>query len=183
MKIGIFSDTHGDYRAVKKSLKIFKNCDFILHCGDILNHGVFNPIKKSYNPQKVAELLNKSKVPIIFCKGNCDSEVDQAAIKSPIQSPIAYIFTEPFKVLISHGHNMSREDILKLVQKDGYNIVVTGHTHCQLFEKIEGVFFINPGSVSIPLDEKPPSVIILEDNELSFIDIYTGEVTERFKLE
>jgi len=183
LKIGIFSDTHGDYIAIKKSLKIFKDCDFILHCGDILNHGVFNPIKKSYNPIKSAELLNESKVPIIFCKGNCDSEVDQIAIERPIQSPVAYIFSKPFKILINHGHIISKEDFLRFVKKDGYNIVITGHTHRQSFEKIEGIFFINPGSASIPLDKKPASIAVIEENYLCFLNIETGEETVRFKLE
>ncbi len=182
MKIGIFSDTHGDYIAIRKSLEIFKDCDFILHCGDILNHGVFNPIKKSYNPKKAAQLLNESKKPIIFCKGNCDSEVDQIAIERPIQNPIAYIFSQPFRILINHGHNMSMEDFLKLARKDKYNIIATGHTHRKSFEKIEDAYFINPGSASISLDEKPASGAILHDNELTFFNIKTGEVTEKFIL-
>ncbi|GFP35450.1 uncharacterized protein HKBW3S43_01241, partial [Candidatus Hakubella thermalkaliphila] len=41
---GLMSDTHGDLEAVEKSFHILDGCDFILHAGDVLYHGVFNPM-------------------------------------------------------------------------------------------------------------------------------------------
>ena len=39
MKIGVISDTHGSLDNTKKALEILKDCDTILHLGDVLYHG------------------------------------------------------------------------------------------------------------------------------------------------
>ncbi len=44
MKIGVISDTHGDYKSWIKAWNFLKDSDIILHAGDVLYHGPRNPI-------------------------------------------------------------------------------------------------------------------------------------------
>lgn len=80
MKIGILSDTHGDIVQTKKALKILKDCDYIIHCGDVLYHGPRNDLPKNYNPRDLAAYLSTLEN-IYYIRGNCDSDVDEMVIK------------------------------------------------------------------------------------------------------
>ena len=53
--------------------KYFKDVDMIIHAGDVLYHGPRNPMLGDYNPAKITEKLNNCKMPVIICRGNCDS--------------------------------------------------------------------------------------------------------------
>ena len=44
MKIGVISDTHGSLENTRKALDILKECDTILHLGDVLYHGPRNAL-------------------------------------------------------------------------------------------------------------------------------------------
>ena len=81
MKIGIISDTHGCHERFSLAFdKYFKDADMIIHAGDVLYHGPRNPMLSNYNPAKLAEKLNSCSMPVVICRGNCDSEVDQMVL-------------------------------------------------------------------------------------------------------
>src|SRR5690348_16178739 len=104
MKIGVISDTHGDYKAWKKVKEtIFRDCHNIIHAGDILYHGPRNPIVDGYNPSELLKDLNNINIPIHFAKGNCDAEVDQMVINRPIMSPYVYLNYNNFGIIVIHG--------------------------------------------------------------------------------
>jgi putative phosphoesterase len=88
LKIGVISDTHGDVKAFTDALDVLNDTDILIHCGDIFYHGLFNMIKDSYNPLELAKIFNSIKKPIIYSKGNCDSEVDQLALDFNILDPV-----------------------------------------------------------------------------------------------
>ena len=74
MKIGIISDTHGCHERFSLAFdKYFKDADMIIHAGDVLYHGPRNPMLSDYNPAKLAEKLNACSMPVVICRGNCDS--------------------------------------------------------------------------------------------------------------
>lgn len=177
MKIGIVSDTHGSLTAFQRVLDVFGPCDFMLHAGDILYHGPRNPLPVGYNPQGLAEAINRLTVPFITAAGNCDAPIDQVLISVPIQSPYALFCTDKFRVLVNHGHEKSEEELLELSIKWGVNILVTGHTHVKRLEKKDDIILVNPGSCALPKDGTP-SVAVMDEREIKLIDIESRKVLQ-----
>jgi uncharacterized protein len=122
MIIGIISDTHGLLRTeVKNNLK---DCDLIIHAGDI------------GNLELIKELKNISKVE--YVKGNCDKKYEFNDIKE-----YKIIKLEEVKIYIVHDIKTMRYDLDKL----GINIVVYGHSHKNETYIKNDILYINPGSV------------------------------------
>lgn len=177
MKIGLISDTHGDLAAFEKAYEILKDSDLIMHSGDLFYHGLFNSIKETYNPLELSKLVNKIKKPVIFSRGNCDSEVDQLAVDFNILDPVRIFYFNENIIYLHHGHNKEDEDLLDLSKKFRFNIVVSGHTHIYRVEKKENVIFINPGSPSLPKGGNPPSIgeIDFNNNTARIINIISAK--------
>ncbi|MHB0975888.1 MAG: phosphodiesterase [Candidatus Aquicultorales bacterium] len=163
MKIGAISDTHGDTLAWERALVLFTGCDLIVHCGDILYHGPFNPILGTYAPRQLADAMNESPLPIVFAKGNCDSEVDQLALGYPIQQPMAHIKLHEVSLLVLHGDKYDEKGLEKLGRSYGVDIIVRGHTHERTVKDIGGLTVMNPGSASLPKDGPPSAAIVNTD--------------------
>ena len=83
MKYMVISDIHGCVEYTNKAIEIFKKeeAHYLIILGDFLYHGPRNAMHPTYNPMKVAELLNDMKDKIIAIHGNCDSEVDQMMLE------------------------------------------------------------------------------------------------------
>ncbi len=162
MKIGVISDTHGDVAAWQKALKLFEGASYILHGGDVLFGG----------SNGLAAELNESPIPIIFARGNCDSDIDQAVLKYSIASLITETMLDGLNILIHHGNKYSNEE---LANKHKPDIIVSGHTHVYGVKKYNDTIFLNPGSPSLPKNpQKIPTVAIIEDREIKIIDLGTG---------
>ena len=56
-----------------------------------------------------------------------------------------------------------------------------GHTHVYKFEIIDGVFYFNPGSVSIPKVNKEHTFAILEDKIITLYDI-EGNILNKYEV-
>ena len=111
MKIGIISDTHGCHERFSLAFdKYFKDADMIIHAGDVLYHGPRNPMLSDYNPAKLAEKLNACSMPVVICRGNCDSEVDTLVLDMPIQAPYTYVVAEGLKIVTTHGHYVETDE-------------------------------------------------------------------------
>ena len=67
MNFFVISDIHGSIEALEKAMERFQveKADYIIICGDFLNHGPRNPLPKGYNTKAVAEKLNSIKDKII----------------------------------------------------------------------------------------------------------------------
>ncbi len=149
MKIGVISDTHGDYKNVKLAFDyVLSDVNLVIHAGDILNHGPRNPIPEGYNPIELSNLLNKLPIPIHFAKGNCDSDVDTMMIKNFIQAPYLYLVIEGIKIVVTHGDK--NLNFYKELAEKYSDILITGHTHNYTIDKESKYIHLNPGSTSIP---------------------------------
>jgi len=148
-----------------------------MHCGDLFYHGLFNIIKETYNPFELSKVINNLKKPIIYSRGNCDSEVDQLAVDFNILDPVRIFYYNENIIYLHHGHNKKDEEILDLSKKFHFNIAVSGHTHIYRAEKKGNVIFINPGSPSLPKGGNPPTVgeINFDENEINIINIKDKE--------
>lgn len=180
MKLFFISDIHGSLHFLKLALECFhqEKGDFIILLGDSLYHGPRNPLPQDYNPQEVANLLNKYAHKIISVRGNCDSEVDQMLIKYPMMSDYSFILYNGRRIFLSHGHLYGPENMPDLHSGD---LFAFGHIHIPVTENRNGIFIINPGSISLPKENYPNSYGILEDNLFQVKD-FDGNVLKKLVL-
>lgn len=177
MRIALVSDTHGDPTAWDRAMDVLGDLDLITHAGDVLYHGIFNPITDTYEPRRLAEVLNEVSVPMVHARGNCDSEVDQLALDNHILSDFAYASVDGLRILVTHGHKHTREQLVELARKAHVHIVHRGHTHVPQIEHVSGVTLFNAGSMALPKQEgEAQTVGLFEDGTLKVIEIGTGEV-------
>lgn len=112
MKLFFASDLHGSLDATEQVLAAYlsSGAEHLVILGDVLNHGPRNPVPESYNPPKVAELLNAHSDSIIAVRGNCDSEVDQMLLAFPMMADYAWVMlANGQRLFLTHGHLYNAE--------------------------------------------------------------------------
>jgi putative phosphoesterase len=178
MKIGIISDTHGCASTWEKVYDCyFRECELIIHAGDVLYHGPRNAILPEYNPQQLAEILNGCSIPIVVAAGNCDADVDGMVLTMPIQSPYAYLRIEGVSIVVNHGHQLTEESKRIMAEQFKAKLFITGHTHVATLEKINGIIYLNPGSPAMSKRADGLGTIArFIDNVIEVIDVATGNV-------
>jgi len=150
MKIGIFSDSHEDIKAIDKAVEIFNknNVTSVLHCGDLIS-----PI--------MVKALSNLQSPLYYVKGNNDGET--LFLHQKMQSINAKMFTIPTKINISEKHIFIMHEpieIESLVKSNNYDLIAYGHTHKLVTKKINNTFLINPGECCGLLSGKKTIVIL-----------------------
>ncbi len=149
MKYLVISDIHGSAESLEKVLNNFgKDADYLILCGDYLNHGPRNPLPEGWAPKKVAELLNQNKSRIICVRGNCDAEVDEMVLEFPCLAAYTSIFDSGRRFFVHHGHLYNREKLENWICQG--TIIISGHTHVTVLEESNGYVYFNPGSISLP---------------------------------
>lgn len=168
MRYLVISDIHGSLLYTKKILEAFERekCDGILCLGDILYHGPRNDLPVEYNPKEVANLLNQYQNKIIAVRGNCESEVDQMVLNFPIHES-AVVVNEGVQAIMTHGHVYGPQQPINISR----GIVFYGHTHVSKIEKLAEVFYVNPGSISIPKNNTVSSYAIFEPKLIQIKDL------------
>ncbi len=173
MTFFVISDIHGSSTALKRALDIYHNGDFnkILICGDILYHGARNPLPVGYEPKEVIKILNSIKKDIIVVKGNCESEVDSMVLEFPVSGEYSYILTPERDIFMTHGHKYSldKQPPLKLG-----SLFLYGHTHIPMAEEIDGIYCLNPGSISLPKGGFKPSYGVLSYSKWEVKELESG---------
>ncbi|MHC1747921.1 MAG: phosphodiesterase [Cellulosilyticaceae bacterium] len=169
MKYMILSDIHGSKTYLLTALDAFSkhHCDTLILLGDILYHGPRNQLPNGHDPQGVVALLNPYASKIIACRGNCDAEVDQMLLAFPCLSDYALILDEGIRIFATHGHIYNPNQLPPLCNGD---IFLYGHTHLWELANKDGIIICNPGSVSLPKENRPPTYVIYENKKIT---IYT----------
>jgi uncharacterized protein len=130
VKIGVISDTHlsgYDARLARIVAQHFKDADFILHAGDIVD-------------LRVLDIFAGKEVKAV--SGN----MDNASAKDKLPEQLVFEIKQ-FKIGLIHGWGSSQGIESKLLAKLGHvDCVVYGHTHKPTNYKENGVLFFNPGS-------------------------------------
>ena len=176
MRVGLISDTHGDAAAWRRAMEVMASCELILHAGDHLYHGAFNPVLPTYEPAQLAREMNECELPILHARGNCDSEVDQLALKDPIMTPYVFCRLEGLNVLLTHGDGIDHMDLVERARGYGAHLLVRGHSHIHGIWEHGPLLVCNPGSPSLPKGDGVPSVGILEEGEVSIYDVRSGDI-------
>jgi len=180
MKVLIASDIHGSH----KGISLFaaqvgdQKPDLVILLGDILYHGPRNPLPEAYDPKEVIEVLSGLNSNVALVRGNCDSEVDQMVL--PFQFVENLFLADADKMIFAcHGHNLPDDQKEIKLQPD--TAVLSGHTHIPKAEQ-RGIFhFWNPGSVSLPKENNPPSYGFYE-NGLFEVRDFSGKTLMKDRL-
>ncbi len=164
MKYLIASDIHGSATWCGRLADEIERVDpdRILLLGDLLYHGPRNNLPEGYDPKQVIDLLNPLADRVIAVRGNCDAEVDQMVLAFPCMADYATVFDaeadQGRELFLTHGHvfgpgvNNAVDHLPALPEGTA---VLYGHTHVKVNEPIEGhpgLWFFNPGSLSLPKD-------------------------------
>ncbi len=145
MKIIVMSDSHGNLRSLSHVIDDF-HADMYIHLGDgereLNTYCLTHPDKNIYH-----------------VSGNCDymSLSPDELLTSPDDKNVIF-------AVHGHLHNVkySLEVLKDMARRNGANIVLYGHTHARHNEYDDGMYIINPGSVSIPRDGNKPSFAVIE---------------------
>jgi uncharacterized protein len=147
MRVGVLSDTH--VPAIVRYLPavifdIFKGVDLILHAGDILEMSVLDELRTIAPVEAVA--------------GNMDGTELHANLADKKIIPLG-----KYRAGLIHGKykiDIQREMIRK--EFDDVDLIVYGHSHTPFWGKVNGVYFLNPGSPTDKRHAPYNSVAILE---------------------
>ncbi len=147
MKILIISDTHGNLSNFYKVLDIEKPIDNLFHLGDYL-----------INDDEIREAAGCA---CAFVRGNCDW-----ASREPEFRDFGLL---GHNVHMEHGHMLpdGYNAIASRAVSLGADIMLSGHTHSPVCILHNGVYIVNPGSLSKPrqADRRPSYVILNIDSE------------------
>ena len=133
MKIAIISDTHSLLRPEVEN-KI-RDCDYILHGGDIASKDTFERIKEI--------------APAYFVRGNADKDW---AKDIPVEQEIEL---ERYRFYMVHNIKHIREDL------SGIDFVVYGHSHKYENRQKDGITYLNPGSCGPKRFTQPVTFMIM----------------------
>jgi uncharacterized protein len=161
-KVLVLSDSHGltsELLHIKEKHK--DEVNLFLHCGD------------SELPANDPALDG-----FIVVRGNCD--YDEELPEDSVQ------MVKNKKIMITHGHlyhvKSSLTSLSYRAQELEAEIVCFGHSHILGAEMLNGILFLNPGSICLPRQRKEKTYCILEviDDKiiLNVYDINLGQLTE-----
>ena len=148
--IGLISDTHG---VIKEGvIKALKNCDLIIHAGDIGSINVIDSLRKI--------------APVYAIRGNIDKgEWAKQISKTKI--------IKVDNIVIYVIHNIKEMDIDP--KKAGFDIVVYGHSHKHSKHMEDDILYINPGGSGRKRFSLPLTVALLhiheDEKKVEFIDL------------
>ena len=147
--IGIISDTHIPKRAVcvpKRVFEVFENVDYIIHAGDLVELSVIDEL------EQVA--------PVLAVHGNMDpTEVSDAF---PNLNSLK-IFDWKIGVIHNPEATNTPGGFIDIAQKNGFKVLVSGHTHSPRIKWDGEILSINPGSPTDPASFlNKPSVGLLK---------------------
>jgi len=138
IRIGVISDTHipdAEGHIPQAVLDAFKDVDLIIHAGDIVHLKGIEELKTVC-----------SKVEVVA--GNMDQEAVKK--KYPVKQVLEIL---GYRVGLMHGAGapLNLLELLKDAFKDDHcDLIIFGHSHKPMNERIGEVLFFNPGSATDP---------------------------------
>lgn len=171
------SDIHGSAFYCRKVLERYKNsgAQRLILLGDLLYHGPRNDMPKEYDPKQVIQMLNGYRNQIYAVRGNCDAEVDQMVLEFPIMADYALLELNGKTFYATHGHIYNQDTLPPMQAGD---VLIHGHTHLPVAERMGDCYLLNPGSASLPKGDYPNSYAILEDGVFTILDFDGSKVKE-----
>ena len=170
MKCMIALDIHGSALYCEKMLQAFvrEGAQRLLLLGDLLYHGPRNDLPQGYAPKEVIAQLSGVKEKVFCVRGNCDAEVDQMVLPFPVLADYCLLEQKGHVIFATHGHHYNLETP-PLLQPGA--VLLHGHTHVPAKDSRLGLWYLNPGSVSLPKENSPHSYMTLENGVFAWKDL------------
>ena len=179
------SDIHGSAYWCRKLLQAFEEsgAERLILLGDILYHGPRNDLPKEYAPKEVLAMLNPLKDRILCVRGNCEAEVDQMVLEFPCMADYGFLVLNGLTFYATHGHVYNTlSEGQNLPPMTAGEILIHGHTHIPVAETFQAgekqIYWLNPGSVSIPKGGFPNSYGLLQGTHFTVRDFDGGIIKE-----
>jgi len=134
--VGLISDTHGLLRP--EVYEALDGVELILHAGDVGGHRI------------LIELGTIAPVRAVY--GNTDSPGE------PGLAAEIGLRLEGLTIHVSHGHELGRPTVERLLARHDADIIVYGHTHKPLIERSGKRLVVNPGAAGPRRFDLKPSV-------------------------
>ena len=135
--VGVISDTHGLLRP--EAVAALAGVEHILHAGDVGDPAILDALRKV--------------APVTAIRGNVDVSGDCARLPETELVELA-------GVSVYMLHDLGALDLDPVAA--GVGVVVSGHSHKAMIERIRGALFFNPGSAGPKRFSLPISVGLLE---------------------
>jgi len=144
--VGLVADTHGLVRP--ECLEALSGVDLILHAGDV-------------GGQHVLDALGRV-APVAAVSGNVDP------VGAPGLTERLTLDLGGFRVHLSHGHEVGVPTPLRLIERYDADVIVFGHTHRPLVERIGRQLVVNPGAAGAARFHLTPSVgrLVIADGDV-----------------
>lgn len=140
------SDSHGDLKRAEQAVRRMGQVDLLLHAGDHYEDALL-----------LADICG---VEVKAVAGNCDHH-----LPGPMEELLEI---EGYRIYLTHGHLFGvKRGLGRLAGRAGEmgaSIVIYGHTHVSLKKEMNGVLFLNPGSVTWPRLPGQHSFAVVELN-------------------
>ena len=122
MKIVVVSDIHRNIETLSIVKNLHPRADLFLDAGD-------------------SQLDEIDLLPFLTVKGNCDFF---------IKNNFRIIQLNGLKIFITHGNKylLTDEVLSQIAKNNDCNMIIFGHTHVPYSNKVNGVYILNPGSIS-----------------------------------
>ena len=184
MKIGIFSDLHGNADALQALMdKQFPTVDEIWCLGDLF----FNYKKDDASKQNALNIMgileSFAVKPIDFIAGNTDMENEYSHFKKFFSSLTFHNkLVANIPMVLTHGHLYETDDTRKALLIDQKSkILLSGHTHLYGAKLDDNLAFINVGSAGAPRDGNSVSCFVVFDADtkcFTFKELFSGDIVE-----
>lgn len=177
MKYMFASDIHGSAYYCRKMLEVYEQsgAERLILLGDILYHGPRNELPEEYDPKQVMAMLNEYKDQIYAVRGNCDAEVDQMVLEFPIMADYALLALNGKTIYATHGHLYHQDNLPPMQAGD---VLIHGHIHLPVAERMGACYLLNPGSTSLPKGGNPNSYAMLDGSVFTIYDFDGNSIKE-----
>ncbi len=143
MRILVASDSHGDVFKLRHAVEQQPTAEIMIFLGDGVNDFLYANLN----------------IPVIRVKGNCD--FNQVVGDSYLDE------IEGKKIYATHGHKENvkygLDELQRKAIENKVHIALYGHTHNPVTKYIDGIWFINPGSIRegsyAVIDIKPSGIL------------------------
>ena len=134
--IGLISDTHGQFReGIREALR---GVSLILHAGDVGGSGILRDLREI--------------APVQAVYGNVDDRHDPALANA------LELTVHGVSIHVSHGHELGSPTPQGMLRAYPADIVMFGHTHRAVIERLDGRLAVNPGAAGPQRFKLKPSV-------------------------
>ena len=180
-KTVLISDIHGNLDALRAVVKDAEKTgvEVFLNAGDAVGFGIYpSEVVRALRSPRILSVLGNVDLEILEAlrlgKPPDGDEAKDLATKELSPSDVAYLQSLPrelrfeiagTRLLLTHGSPDSVEEhiypdspderLKEIAAKVDADVVVTGHTHLQMNRSVNGVSFLNPGSVGRPVNGEP----------------------------